>query len=289
VSANTWSASSSYHGLTLQANKRLSHGLQIQTSYTFSKSIDTSSSGIAGDTFGNSVSSLPFFDPRLRRGLSDFDVSNVLAINALWQIPTPTSWNGVARAVAGGWQVGGIFTLSSGLPFTPTIGGDPLGLSSADNFAFPNRITSCTAANSNFKQNKLLYLNPSCFALPTAPVSFGAQCKTFASGTTAIPSGQEYCANLLGNGGRNTVIGPGIRDLDFSLFKNNPIRRISETFNVQFRWEVFNIANHANFAPPAPAARQVFTVAGAFNPTPGLLSATSTNSRQMQFALKLIW
>jgi hypothetical protein len=103
------------------------------------------------------------------------------------------------------------------------------------------------------------------------------------------PSGQEYCANLLGDGGRNTVIGPGLRDLDFSLFKNNPIRRISETFNVQFRWEVFNIVNHANFAPPAPAARQVFTVAGALNPSAGVLSATSTNSRQMQFALKLIW
>jgi hypothetical protein len=289
VSANTWSASSSYDGLTLQANKRVSHGVQIQTSYTFSKSIDTSSSGIAGDTFGNSVSSLPFFDPRLRRGLSDFDVQNVLAINALWQISTPTSWNGAARAVAGGWQVGGIFTLSSGLPFTPTIGGDPLGLSSADNYAFPNRITDCKAANSNFKTSKMLYLNPACFAVPTAPVSFGAQCKTFASGTTQIPSGQEYCANLLGDGGRNTVIGPGLRDLDFSLFKNNPIRRISETFNVQFRWEVFNIVNHANFAPPAPAARQVFTVAGALNPTAGVLSATSTNSRQMQFALKLIW
>jgi hypothetical protein len=290
VSANTWSAVSTYHGLSIEAIKRLTHGVQIQGSYTFAKSIDTSSSGIAGDTFGNSVSSLPFFDPRLRRGLSDFDVRNVLAINALWQIPGPASWSSVPKWVASGWQVGGIFTLSGGLPFTATIGGDPLGLSSADNYAFPNRTPGCNPVDSNFKQDKLLYINPACFILPNAPLSFGAQCKNFASGDiTKLPSGSEFCANLLGNGGRNTVIGPGLKALDFSLFKNNPIHRISETFNVQFRWEIFNIANHANFAPPAPAARQVFTVAGAANPTAGLISSTSTNSRQMQFALKFIW
>jgi hypothetical protein len=290
VSAKTWSAASTYHGLNLEAIKRLTHGLQIQGSYTFAKTIDTSSSSIAGDTFGNSVSSLPFFDPKLRHGLSDFDVRNTLAINALWQIPGPASWNGAPKWVASGWQVGGIFTLSGGLPFTATIGGDPLGLSSGDNYAFPNRTPGCNSVDSNFKQDKLLYLNPACFTLPNAPLSFGTQCRNFPSGDISkLPSGAEFCANLLGNGGRNTVIGPGLKDLDFSLFKNNPIHRISETFRVQFRWEIFNIANHANFAPPAPAARQVFTVAGAANPTAGLISSTSTNSRQMQFALKFIW
>ena len=282
VSANTWTAVSTYHALNVEAIKRLSHGVQVQASYTFAKSIDTSSSGIAGDTFGNSVSSLPFFDSRLRRGLSDFDTRHVLSMNALWQIPGPTSWERAPKWVASGWQVGGIFTLSGGLPFTPIIGGDPLGLSSADNYAFPNRTPGCNAIDSNFKRDRLIYLRRNCFTLPMQTPAIAAQCRLFGSiaGT---------CANLLGNGGRNSVIGPGIRDLDFSLFKNNPIPWISETFNVQFRWEIFNIANHANFAPPAPAARQVFTSAGASNPTAGLLSATSTNSRQMQFALKFIW
>ena len=102
---------------------------------------------------------------------------------------------------------------------------------------------------------------------------------------------QPTCQNLLGNSGRNSVIGPGLRDFDFSLFKNSPIHRISETFNVQFRWEVFNILNHANFNPPPPAARQVFTAAGVENiTTAGVLAApTATTSRQMQFALKFIW
>ena len=101
ISALMWAASSTYHGLNVQAIKRLSHGVQIQGSYTLSKSIDTSSSGIAGDTFGNSVSSLFWFNPGLRRGLSDFDVRHVAAINGLWMIPGPQMWSA-------GSKVGGV-------------------------------------------------------------------------------------------------------------------------------------------------------------------------------------
>jgi hypothetical protein len=264
----------------------LSHGFQIQGSYTYSRSIDDSSSGIAGDTFGNSVSSLFWFNPRLRRGLSDFNVSQLAAINAIWIVPSPQSWSTVPKWVASGWQLGGIYTVGSGLPFTPTIGGDPLGVKSpaGENFDFPNRVAGCNPVNGAFRSTPSgpHYINVSCFALPTAPGLAAGMCTPFTgvSGT---------CANLFGNSGRNTVIGPGLQDLDFSLFKNNPIHRISESFNVQFRWEVFNIANHANFNPPLPGNRQVFLVSGLPNASAGLLNATSTSSRQMQFALKLIW
>jgi hypothetical protein len=289
VSTVQWSTSSTYHGLNLSAIKRLSHGVQFQGSYTFSKSIDTGSSGIAGDTFGNSVSSLPLFSPQVRRGLSDFDVRHVGAMNAIWLVPYPTNLSEVPKWFASGWQIGGIYTITSGLPFTPTIGGDPLGLKGADLYAFPNRVSGCDPVNSNFKSNGLHYLNLNCFTLPAAPASMSASCKPFAGATTAPPAGQVYCANLLGNSGRNTVSGPGLQDLDFSLFKNNPVHRISETFNVQFRWEVFNIFNHANFNPPAPGARQVFATSGALNNAGLLTSPTITTSRQMQFALKFIW
>jgi hypothetical protein len=289
VSTVQWSTSSTYHGLNLSAIKRLSHGVQFQGSYTFSKSIDTGSSGIAGDTFGNSVSSLPLFSPQVRRGLSDFDVRHVGAMNAIWLVPYPTNLSEVPKWFASGWQIGGIYTITSGLPFTPTIGGDPLGLKGADLYAFPNRVSGCDPVNSNFKSNGLHYLNLNCFTLPTAPASMSASCKPFAGATTAPPAGQVYCANLLGNSGRNTVSGPGLQDFDFSLFKNNPVHRISETFNVQFRWEVFNIFNHANFNPPAPGARQVFATSGALNNAGLLTSPTITTSRQMQFALKFIW
>ena len=97
-----------------------------------------------------------------------------------------------------------------------------------------------------------------------------------------------FCQNLLGAGGRNTVIDPGLRDVDFMLVKNNHIPAISENFNIQMRWEVFNVLNHTNFAGPAPAARQVFTSSGASN-NAGTLSSTTTTSRQMQLAVKFIW
>jgi hypothetical protein len=286
ISSLMWATSSVYNGLTLSAIKRLSHGLQIQGSYTYSRTIDDSSSGIAGDTFGNSVSSLFWFNPRLRRGLSDFNVSQLGVINAIWMVPSPQSWSSVPKWVASGWQLGGIYTVGSGLPFTPTIGGDPLGVRSpaGENFDFPNRVAGCNPVNGAFRSTAggPHYLNVRCFALPTAPGLAAGMCTPFTgvSGT---------CANLFGNSGRNTVIGPGLQDFDFSLFKNNPVHRISESFNVQFRWEVFNIANHANFSPPLPGNRQVFLVSGAPNPSAGLLNATSTPSRQMQFALKLIW
>jgi len=289
VSTVQWSTSSTYHGLNLSAIKRLSHGLQFQGSYTFSRSIDTGSSGIAGDTFGNSVSSLPLFNPQVRKGLSDFDVRHVGAINAIWLVPNPANWSEVPKWIGSGWQIGGIYTITSGLPFTPTIGGDPLGLKGADLYAFPNRVPGCDPVNSNFKGNGLHYLNLNCFTLPLAPASMTASCKPFPGATTAAPAGQVYCANLLGNSGRNTVSGPGLQDFDFSLFKNNPVHRISETFNVQFRWEVFNIFNHANFNPPAPGARQAFATSGALNNAGLLTSPTITTSRQMQFALKFVW
>jgi hypothetical protein len=300
VSTVQWSTSSTYHGLNLSAIKRLSHGVQFQGSYTFSKSIDTGSSGIAGDTFGNSVSSLPLFNPQVRRGLSDFDVRHVAAINAIWLVPNPADWSQVPKWFASGWQVGGIYTITTGLPFTPTIGGDPLGLLGADLYAFPDRVAGCNPVNSNFKSNGLHYLNLSCFTLPNAPASFAAA-NCFANNPAAktgfyaaspalfLPTGNSFCSTLLGDSGRNTVTGPGLQDFDFSLFKNNPVPRISETFNVQFRWEIFNIFNHANFNPPAPGARQVFATSGALNNAGLLTSPTITTSRQMQFALKFIW
>jgi hypothetical protein len=289
VSTNQWSTSSTYHGLNLSAIKRLSHGLQFQGSYTFSKSLDDGSSGIAGDTFGNSVSSLPLFDPRLRHGPSDFDVRHVGAINAIWLVPNPKGWSEVPKYMGSGWQIGGIYTVTSGLPFTPVIGGDPLGLGGADLYAFPNRVPGCDPINSNFKSQGLHYINLRCFTLPVAPISMAAECKPFAGAAVAPPAGDVYCANLLGNSSRNSVYGPHLQDFDFSLFKNNPVPRISDSFNIQFRWEVFNLFNHANFNPPAPAARQIFATSGSTNNAGVLTSPTITFSRQMQFSLKFIW
>ena len=95
-------------------------------------------------------------------------------------------------------------------------------------------------------------------------------------------------SNQWGNLGRNTLIGPGQSKLDASIFKNNRIQRISETFNAQFRAEFFNILNHTNFSSPT-SNNVVFDQNGVPVPSAGLITSTQTTSRQIQFALKLIW
>src|SRR5207244_9819733 len=79
---------SQYDALEAQLAKRMSHGFQVQGVFTWSKSIDTSSASVAGDTFGNSISSLHWFDMRLSRGLSDFNVGRTLVVNGTWEVPT---------------------------------------------------------------------------------------------------------------------------------------------------------------------------------------------------------
>ena len=93
---------------------------------------------------------------------------------------------------------------------------------------------------------------------------------------------------MFGNAGRNTVIGPGLSKLDFSVFKNTYVKRISETFNAQFRAEFFNILNHANFASPTDNL-EVFDKNGHRVQSGGLLTSTQTTSRQIQLGVKVIW
>jgi hypothetical protein len=98
------------------------------------------------------------------------------------------------------------------------------------------------------------------------------------------------CFNLRGNAGRNILVGPGLTSLDFSVFKNTHVPRITEAFNVQFRAEIFNILNHANFAPPTtPDNTDIFDGTGTPTGVAGLLSRTTTTAREIQFALKVIW
>jgi len=289
-----WGSDSFYDGMNLNIDKRMAHGLQFQVAYTWSKSIDDDSSTIAGDTFGNSLNSLYWFAPKSLRGLSDFNVSHSASINVLWALPVPKSFNGFARSAIEGWQLGGIFKINSGIPTTAIINGDPAGLGNggADQFGIPNRIAGCDPVNHNYIGGaKPSYININCFTLPTLPATspFASQCANFTGVKTKPPDGQVYCANLLGNAGRNTIIGPKLVNLDFSVTRNFPIRRISETFNVQFRTEVFNILNHSNFVAPEPlAGASLFQESGA-RLNNGFLDNLATQPRDMQFALKIIW
>jgi hypothetical protein len=266
LSSITWNGNSFYDALQLQLVKRLSHGLQFQGSYTWSKSIDEGSVVADSGEILNAVQSpFNFFDKKLNRGLSDFNVSQNLVVNFMWQVPTVRSWSaGWARWLVEGWQLGGIFTASSGTPFTPILGCDPLGDPACNSLPpRPNRVLGPGCDTLSNPGNPNHYIKTQCLAFPN-------------------PS------NILGNLGRNTVIGPGFTTLDFSVFKDNPVRWISDNFKVQFRAEFFNILNHANFVQPLDHST-VFDGSGNPISSAGLIDATQTPSRQIQFGLKFIW
>jgi hypothetical protein len=302
---------SQYDALEAQLAKRMSHGFQVQGNFTWSKSIDTSSASVAGDTFGNSISSLHWFDLKLSRGLSDFNVGRTLVVNGTWEVPTPKSLSGPAQWALGGWQLGLIFTASDGVPFTATwgTGSDPQNTLSSDDWAFPNRLGGPGCKTLTNPGNPNNYIKTQCFQVPTAPdlTFWNANCDP-----APVSLGQAFdpvnpansfngnpptpwlpplaCFNLRGNSGRNVLTGPGVTSLDFSLFKNNYIKRISERFNIQFRAEIFNILNHPNFAPPVtPDNSDIFDGTGAPTGVAGLLTRTTTTAREIQFAVKVIF
>src|SRR6202049_4925585 len=204
-----WNNDSYFGGLEVQIEKRMSHGFQVQGSYTWSKAIDGGDGAIASDSFLNSIVSLPYFLPRYRRGLADFNVGQNLTVNYLWDVPAPKSFHGPAAWVARGWQVGGIMQIRSGLPFTPVIGGDPLGLTNTSAVAFPDRLTGSGCGSQVNPGDPNNYIKLQCFALPAASLS---QCIPFQPGGLGNPVLPGTCSNLLGNGGRNEINGPGLVD-----------------------------------------------------------------------------
>ena len=285
-----------FNALELQLAKRMSHGFQVQGTFTWGRSVDTSSATVAGDAFGNSIASPQFFfNPRLSRGPSDFNIGKTLVINGLWEIPSPKSITGPARFLTEGWQFGVIFTASSGVPFSPTFGtgGDPAGTLSSDDWTMADRLGGSSCKSLINAGNPNNYIKTQCFAVPVAPSQtfFDANCDPAPPTVgAALAPGDLSCFNLRGNAGRNILTGPGTTEVDFSVFKNNYIRKISENFNIQFRAEMFNVLNHANFAPPVtPDNSDIFDATGAPTGVAGLLTRTSTTAREIQFAIKIIF
>ncbi|MBZ5697662.1 MAG: carboxypeptidase regulatory-like domain-containing protein [Acidobacteriia bacterium] len=289
-----WAGSSLYHALELGVTKQMSKGLLIRGSFTWSKSIDDSSSTVAGDAFANSPSSLHWanatggLDLKQNRGLSDFNVGRTLVIAGTWQVPDFKSASGPTGWLLNGWALSTIFKASDGVPFTPTFGtngGDPLGLNSSDPWAYPNRLSGPGCQSLVNPGNPNNYIKTQCFAIPTAPSAafYAANCDPH-YGT------YPQCFNLGGNAGRNILIGPGLTNLDFAVFKNFSGSRISETFHVQFRAEIFNILNHPNFAVPVtPDNTDIFNADGTSNSAAGALTSTITSARQIQLGIKVIW
>jgi hypothetical protein len=264
ISGTIWNSDSIFHALEVQVTRRLSRGLQAGVSYAWGKIIDSGSESANSNpgTFANSTPTL-WFDERNGRGLADFDIRQNLTVNYIWEVPSPKAKPRALQWASNGWQWGGILHIASGEPFTPIITGDPLGMK-GDQFDRPDVLTGpgCSGSRVN-PGNPLGYIKTQCFAFPNPSTRFG-------------------------DAGRNILIGPGILNLDTSLVRNIGG---SEKFHAQFRAEFFNVLNHTNFASPVATTNNtsLFGANGAPISSAGVLTSTTTTSRQIQFGLKLIW
>lgn len=260
-----FSGSSVYNSLQASISYSALNGFVGKIAYTWSHSIDDSSSSVSGASFGNSVSGLPAFDTRLNRAISDFDLRNVFSANGIAPLPN-IKRGGAYTSILRGWSWNNIFSIRSGIPFTPIIGGDPLGLLGSQPFAFPNRNVSSRSCTNG---HNVHYIDTSCFSFP---------------GTYAYAPG--FNGPLLGTSRRNTLVGPGFFFWTTGLMKE---QAITERVHAQFQAQAFNVDNHTNFANPASAQTQIYSVSGALSGTAGTLTSAATPGRQLQFALKVLF
>jgi hypothetical protein len=245
-----WDGWATFNGLTLRTTRRFTHGLSFDLSYTRSKSIDDGSD--TGTT--NAEYNLPQnpYAPQLEKALSSFDHRNRFVANAVYDLPFGKSSRGLLHAAIGGWRAAGILTVQSGAPFTVNLssaaGQDVahIGLVGGNNLERPNLIANPNSGPGTPSE----WFNTAAFVLPAQ--------------------------DTFGNAGRNVVTGPGLADLDVSLQKEETLY---ERARLQFRFDVYNSLNHANFALPG----RIF---GASNF--GVITSAG-DSREMQAALKLIF
>ncbi|HEU0122445.1 MAG TPA: TonB-dependent receptor [Bryobacteraceae bacterium] len=238
-----------YNALELSWEKRLGKGLLYRVNYTWSKSIDTGSLFITPGG-ANDMPQNPL-SLKAERGLSNFDIRNNLAGYLVWEIPAVPG----PKILTKGWQFNAILQFASGQPFGVTVSYDRA-RANADAATGAVRPDLCPGASNNpILGGPDQYFNPRAFCL------------------------QE--AGFYGNLGRNTLIGPGLILLTPALSKQFVFR---ERVRIQFRSEFFNVLNHPNFA--APGSRVVYNNSGLVG-SAGLITATTTTSRQIQFGLKL--
>jgi len=221
---------SAYHSLQASVERRVSKGVTVLASYTWSKSIDDLPvGGGVADIGADSPSTLPWDDPNRHafdRGISDFDHRHRFAISYVWQLPALTNQSGLLRGLLGNWTFSGTGLAQSGSPFTATSGGvdqshTGLGQDRAQLVAGQNAYGPGACAAGNVTTSCVDFLNVAAFVQPT-------------SGT-------------FGNASKDSLIGPDLLAWNMGLYKNFPF---SERWHMQFRAEFFNVFNRANFNNP---------------------------------------
>jgi hypothetical protein len=270
--ANTWTwfseGVSSYHALQVDVRRRFSHGLTLRGVYTFSKTLDDGDS-LNQTTAGNApgLASNPL-NLASDKGLATFDARHIGVVHVIYALPFGrgqqfgSDFDGWRGGLVSGWSLSSIITAQAGFPLTPQLSYNPSNTGDTRNPVRP--FLNPTFTGSVVTGNPSQWFNPNAFIAP--------------------PSTSGFEGNL----GRDTYIGPGLATWDFSVLKDTKIR---ERLSLQFRAEIFNLLDRANFNTPNLI---VFTPPTAANPsglsgTAGAITSTSTTSRQVQFGLKLLW
>jgi len=279
ISGNESNGNSSYNALWITSNLSAWHGLQFNASYTFSKSLDSTSQNGQGVNVQNS------FNIAGDRGLSDYDARHRFSMNFIYSVPSFRH-----NRFFDGWQLGSIIQSQSGNPVNLV----DTGLSGLTGVATlrPDQIGPIQILNQpvagGIQWIAPLVCDPTKTA--NAPSCNGA--------SFALPTAGGL---HFGDFGRNVIIGPRFNNVDFSLIKRT---KISERFTHEFRFEAFDLFNHANLGQPARGAQLVLTNPALPNsptnpfivsPTFGVISSTrfpvgdSGSARQLQFAMKLLF
>ncbi len=264
----TQSAGSSiYHSFQAKVERRMSKGLSVLAAYTYSKSIDTTS-GPFSDT-RNANFPQNSYDVAAEKAVSDFNTPHRLSLAYMWAMPFGSTVakldNRNLNHLIAGWQVGSVLTVQSGAPFTPFVSG---GISGADEVQITgtgNDTDRPNVASTSFyptKQTPQQWVNASAFSAPS-PFTFG-------------------------NAGRNILRGPGLGSCDFTVHRDF---HLGEASHLEFRAEMFNIFNRANFDIPqrnlaAPSFGQIFNTV---QPVAGLASGGPGEPREIQLGMRLVW
>jgi len=270
-----WSSigNSSYHALQANVRKQISHGVQFDLNYTYSKSIDITSAasrvgfsvygyqniGLVGTRLANA------FSPNLARAVSDFDTTHQFNLNWIAELPVGRgralagNANGVLDAFIGGWQTSGVARWTSGFPFSVD-GGQ----------RWPTNWFLTAIAQMTTRPKTGTFKRQGRVDLFEDPA--GAQ----ADFTEPLPGGV---------GSRNVLRGNGYADWDMSLYKTwkMPYR---ETHSVQFRWDVFNVPNLTRFNAQSVGSSALLTSLAQQSTNFGAYTSLLTQPRVMQFALR---
>jgi hypothetical protein len=274
-----------YHAMLLTLNKRFSRGFQFQTSYTWSKSLDDSSTWTGSTDFGGGdrrgVRNAKWY------GQSSFDVRHSFNANFVYELPG-RNLMGATGKILGGWSLSGLVRMNSGFPNTPNATRPRSGSNSVTYVDGATLDLVPGGTISTDPQNPDSYFDVSQFAWPAQgarPTS-----RSYDSSLRNVPGmgvdGKAGNLIAVGNLGRNVLNVPGVFTFDTTLMKETAIAALGEAGMLQFRLELFNMLNRPNFGSPST---NLFSNTGNPSTSAGTISSTRFSPRQIQFALRLVF